>query len=178
MLHVLDLVVNAVEAGAGTIRVVVDEDPDRDRLTIRAADNGRGMSPGLLDAVLGRLRSARPGRRRPIGLGLALLRQTAEMCGGCFRVVSRPGRGTLVTARMRYDHIDRPPLGDFAGTAFDLVIGNPRTGLRLTHRRGDRAHTFDSRSVRRALGDAGLLQSPEVMRWVRRQLEEGERGLE
>jgi hypothetical protein len=177
MQHILDLGMNAVGAGARRVRIRVDEDLAEDRLTIRVADDGEGMTPGLLAATRGRFATTKRGRARPIGLGLALLRQTAEACGGGFRVLSRPGEGTLVEARMRRSHIDRPPLGDCVTTALDLAVGNPGVGLRFTHCVQGRCHAFDSRTARRVLGEAEGLQRPEVMGWVRRELERGERDL-
>lgn len=177
MMHVLDLAMNAVAAGARRVRIRVDEDPAGDRLAIRVADDGEGMAPGLLTATQGRFATTRRGRARPIGLGLALLRQTAETCGGGLRVLSRPGEGTLVEARMRRSHIDRPPVGDCVTTLLDLVVGNPRVGFRFTHCVQGRCHAFDSRAARRALGGAEGLQRPEGMGWVRRELERGERDL-
>ncbi len=43
-LHVLDVIENAVEAGASRIRVQIEEDLDADLLFIEIVDNGRGMS--------------------------------------------------------------------------------------------------------------------------------------
>lgn len=177
MMHVLDLAMNAVAAGARRVRIRVDEDPAGDRLTIRVADDGEGMTPDLLAATQGRFATTRRGRARPIGLGLALLRQTAETCGGGFRVLSRPREGTLVEAQMPRSHIDRPPLGDCVTTVLNLVVGNPGVGFRFTHCVQGRCHAFDSRTMRRALGRGEGLQRPEVIGWIRRELERGEQDL-
>ena len=177
MLHILDLAVNAVEAGARTVRIRVVEDPERDRLEIRVADDGPGMTAEFLARALDRLVSTRAGHRRPIGLGFALLRGTAEACGGTFRVISRPGRGTLVEARMRRSHIDRPPVGDCAATVLGLVVANPEVGIRFTRGIGSRGYAFDSRTARRVLGGTEGLGRPEVVGWIRRELEQGERAL-
>ncbi len=40
-LHVLDLLQNAVEAGASRVQLSILEDRQADRLTITVADNGR-----------------------------------------------------------------------------------------------------------------------------------------
>ena len=177
MMHVLDLAMNSVAAGARTVWIRVAEDPAEDRLVLRVVDNGCGMSPGLLAAARDRFATTKGGRSRPIGLGLALLRQTAEMCNGALTVLSRPREGTLVEAWMQRSHIDRPPVGDCAATLFDLVVGNPAVGFRFTRCVGGEGYTFDSRAVRRMLGGAEGLQRPEGMRRVRDELERGERGL-
>jgi hypothetical protein len=167
-----------VAAQARTVKVWIVEDRAGDQLVIRMADNGTGMEPELLAATQERFASTRAGRRKPIGLGLALLRQTAAMCDGDFTVLSRPGQGTLVEARMQHSHIDRPPLGDWVTTVLELVVGNPHVGFRFTHGVNGRRYTFDSRTVKRVLGSAELLQQPEVVRWIREELEKGERALQ
>ena len=44
-LHILDLVENAAAAGARRVSLSVTESAARDRLVIRVADDGRGLSP-------------------------------------------------------------------------------------------------------------------------------------
>jgi len=178
MQHVLDIAMNAITAQASTVKIWILEDRAADQLVIRVADNGRGMEPGFLTAARKHFATTKAGRRKPIGLGLALLRQTAEMCGGGLTLLSRPGKGTLVEARMEHSHIDRPPLGDCATAILALVVGHPQVGFRFTHGVGGRRYSFDSRTVKRVLGRAELLQHPEILRWIRSELERGERSLQ
>ena len=42
-LHILDLIENAIRAGATVIAVAVEEEPDRDLLLIGVEDNGPGL---------------------------------------------------------------------------------------------------------------------------------------
>lgn len=177
MLHVLDIAINSVAAQAHAVRVRVEEDRAEDRLVIRIADDGLGMGPDMITATQRNFATSKLGRARPIGLGLALLKHTAEMCNGVLAVISRPGKGALVDARMQYSHIDRPPLGDCVSTIFDLVVGNPHVGFRFTHCTDQSSYSFDSRTVKRLLGEARLLQQPDVLRWIRHELERGERLL-
>src|SRR5208282_3824115 len=107
-LHILDIAMNSLAAGARTIQVTITEHARRDRLTIRIQDDGRGMDAAMLKRVLTAPVSTKRHRKKAIGLGLALLRQTAEMCSGDFHVRSTPGVGTTVTASMRLLHVDLP----------------------------------------------------------------------
>jgi anti-sigma regulatory factor (Ser/Thr protein kinase) len=131
-LHVLDLAENAVAAGATRVRLAINENERRDVLTIRVADNGRGMP------AADRARALDPffttGRKRT-GLGLPLLAQTAETCGGRLTVASAPGRGTTVVARLRFSHVDRPPLTRMAETMMTLFFGHPEVDFRYAHTR-------------------------------------------
>ena len=135
-LHILDIGMNSLAAGAKQLEVTVIENTKRDWLIIRLRDDGHGMDAKTLAGVLQHRLSS---RHKKIGLGLAFLQQTSEMCGGTFHVSSRPGKGTAVTASMRLAHIDRPPLGDLNATILALCA-NPNVDVRL-HYRAD-AQTF------------------------------------
>jgi hypothetical protein len=136
-LHILDIAMNSLAASARTVEITVTEQPRRDRLSICVRDDGCGMEPATLKRVLeGRPATTKRSRKKPIGLGLALLRQTAEMCGGEFHLESSPGAGTIVTATLQWSHVDRPPLGDLNTTMLALCAANPAVDVRL-HYRGD-----------------------------------------
>ncbi len=79
-LHVLDVVENAVEAGASWIQVRIDEDVEADLLRIEIVDNGRGMSKELVQKVLNPFYTTR--KTRHVGLGLPLFREAARRCDG------------------------------------------------------------------------------------------------
>jgi hypothetical protein len=103
------------------------------------------MDAATLKRVLANRWSSKPQRRKPVGLGLALLRQTSEMCGGHFHVRSAPGRGTSVTASMRLSHIDRPPLGDLDATILALCATDKKMDVQLNYRSDGQKFSFDSR---------------------------------
>ena len=81
------------------------------------------------------------------GLGLALLRQTSEMCGGTFHVRSTPGKGTTVTASMRLTHIDRPPLGDLTAT-IETLAASPTVDVQLHYRNDNQTFHFHSQEAK------------------------------
>jgi signal transduction histidine kinase len=130
-LHMLDIAMNSIAAGAQTVSLSVLESAKRDWLVLRVRDDGKGMDAATLKRVLNESTTSKTTRKKNIGLGLALLRQTCEMCGGHFRVTSVPGKGTAVTASMRHAHIDRPPLGDLNSTVLTLCAANPAVDVRL-----------------------------------------------
>ena len=96
-LHLLDIVQNSLAAGATYIVVSVDENPRDNVLIISVSDNGRGMSPEQLKKLSDPFFTSRTTRR--VGLGVPLLKQTAEQSGGSLQVISEPGKGTCLTAR-------------------------------------------------------------------------------
>ncbi|MGA2852554.1 MAG: ATP-binding protein [Verrucomicrobiota bacterium] len=130
-LHILDIAMNSLAAGARTIQVTITEHARRDLLTIRIQDDGRGMAEDTLKRVLADLATTKRSRKKDIGLGLALLRQTAEMCDGEFHVHSKVGAGATIAVSMKLSHVDRPPLGDLNATILTLCAANPAVDVQL-----------------------------------------------
>lgn len=153
-LHILDIVENGITAGANCIWIQVDEDCKKDRLKIVIRDNGRGMPPEKIKNINDPFITSRTTRR--VGLGLSLLAAAAGRCDGSLGVDSRPGKGTEVTAKFRYDHIDRAPLGDMAATLSTLIIGNPEIDFVYSHRIDDRDFSLDTRELRNEMKDFSL----------------------
>lgn len=143
-LHVLDIAENAVAAGARRVAVSVVEDARRDLLVLRVADDGPGMSRQVAGRALDPFFTTK-GKRT--GLGLPLLAQAAEACGGRLDLRSARGAGTTVVARFRAGHIDRPPLTNMAGTLEVLVLGHPEVAFLYRHTRDGRTFRFSSRGA-------------------------------
>ncbi|MDE6590411.1 MAG: ATP-binding protein, partial [Oscillospiraceae bacterium] len=110
---------------------------------------------------------------RKVGLGLPLLRMTAEQTGGTLDIQSAVGVGTTVTARFCRRHLDCPPLGDLAGAVALLVQGSPEVELDYRHTtpRGEAA--LSTAELRDILGDVSLAE-PEVFAWIQDYLTEQE----
>lgn len=173
---ILDLGLNAASAQASEVSVRLLEDDRTDRLTLIVADNGDGMSPELQKRVLEGFQSTKSGARKPLGLGIAMLREASELCEGRFRLRSRPGKGTVVAATMKRSHIDRPPLGDIAGSVSALCCAEGGMGVRFEHRRGDDVVKFDSRDYLGPVSRNGGIPALKLME-IEKVLEERERAL-
>ena len=70
-LHILDIGMNSIAAGAKTLEIAVIENEKRDWLIIRVRDDGHGMDAETLHAVLDRNLTNKKSRKKAIGLGLA-----------------------------------------------------------------------------------------------------------
>jgi hypothetical protein len=168
-LHILDIVENAVAAGATRITVTINENERRNLLTIRVSDNGRGMSKKDARRALDPFFTTK-GKRT--GLGLPLLAQAAEHCGGGAVLTTALNEGTKVAARFGYHHIDRPPLTAMTETITTLVFGRPEIDFHYRHRVNGRVFRFASREFLRDRRTAPYL-SPEVFRTVKKNLQTG-----
>lgn len=174
-LHILDLLQNAVEAGATRITLTVAEDEGRDRLTITVQDNGRGMAPELASRALDPFVTTR--QTRHVGLGLPLLAAAAERAGGGVEVHSAPEKGTVVTATFELRHWDRAPLGDLPETVLAVLLARDPVDLLYVHRVDGREFRCDTVELRQALGDVPLTH-PRVRAWLRDYLAQGLASLE
>ena len=170
-LHILDLAQNSVAAGASHLTVEVEEDAVADRLNVRVADDGCGMDGDMAARAQDPFTTTRTTRK--VGLGIPLCKAGCLACGGSFELTSAPGVGTEIRCFWQMSHIDRPPLGDMAGTLFTLLALNPALELRYRHSAGGCAFLFDTLEIRATL--MGLpLDNPEVLGWLRQYLIEGE----
>ncbi len=168
-LHILDLVENSIAAGATRVTIEVIEDAPADRLTIRVADNGRGMDADLAARVADPFVTTRTTRR--VGLGLPFLKQAAELCNGALIIDSAQGVGTTVTAVFQNSHIDRMPMGDLPGTILTLVVGNPQVDFVYRHVVDDKTFEFDTRPIKQELGEVALSE-PKVIKYLKDALKE------
>lgn len=168
--HLLDLVQNSVAAGARNIRLTVTESPGEDSLTLEVADDGRGMDRQTLNKVQDPFFTSKGFKK--VGLGIPLLKATAQLCSGDFRISSRPGRGTRVRARLQKSHMDCPPLGNLEETMLSLLVSLDPINIRFTYRSEKGKFALASTDIRRQVGDLHFSQ-PEIYRFLKGYIQEG-----
>ena len=161
--NIMDIAQNSISAGAALTEVHVKVSHADNLITITFRDNGCGMSEELVKSVIEPFTTTR--KTRKVGLGLPLLKQTAEMTGGALDIQSTVGVGTTVTATFGLEHIDRPPMGDVAGAWFSLVVMNPEKDFLFTYDYDGQAFTFDTREIRAAVAPIPLNQM-EISAWI------------
>ena len=175
-LHILDVLENALEAGATEVTLEIDEDLRADRLVIAVRDNGRGMDAQTARRALDPFFTTRTTRH--VGLGLPLFAAAARRCEGDLSLVSAPGQGTAVTATFQHSHVDRAPLGDLTGTLLAFLLSERGAGLHFVYRHlvNGRSFDLDTSAIRAELGDIPLSHSL-VRQWLRDFIAEGEAEL-
>ena len=169
-LHILDVAENGISAGADIVRVEVDEARAANRLKIVIADNGKGIPDDILRNVTDPFYTTRTTRR--VGLGLSLLEAAASQCDGSMLIESAPGKGTRITAEFKYDHIDRAPVGDIAGTMITLIIGNPDVDFEYCHKIDEKQFFVDTRKLKEKFGGRPTTD-PVVFQHLLAKLNEG-----
>lgn len=144
-LHVLDIAENAVRADASLITINIARDRMHDRLSVSVVDDGRGMDAETLARVRDPFFTT---KKKKTGLGIPLLAQAAEQCGGSVSVESSPGYGTRIVARFSWSSIDRPSIGDMAATILTLITGHADIDIVFSEHDGECGFRFDTREIK------------------------------
>ena len=157
---IADTAQNSIEAGAKRIEVSIVEDGST--ISVAIADNGKGMDEATRRKAFDPFfTEAGKHDRRRVGLGLPILKQLCEMCGGGVSLESEKGVGTTLRYSFDAKNIDLPPMGDLPGALltlfnypgdFELVFTHPLGGTE--RRRMDRdGQRFQHPARRRRLHD-------------------------
>ena len=169
-LHILDIAANSVSAGAEKIIISIEENTNKDTLSIKVVDNGKGMNADMVKRITDPFVTSRTERK--VGLGIPLLKYAAESCNGWFKISSELGKGTQVAVQFQLSHIDRMPLGDIADTFLTLVLGTLNVNWIFSVKHDDKEFYFDDSELKRELEGIELTE-PEVIRFIRSIFEEG-----
>ena len=168
-MHIMDILQNSTRAGATEVTLEVLEDVAADTLTIRFIDNGCGMDAETVQKVINPFFTTRTTRK--VGLGLPLLKQNTEQTGGSLDIQSEKGKGTTVTAVFGRSHLDRPPMGDLAGTIVLTASAYPDIRFIFHYHNGETDYVFDTVEVNEAL-DGISIQEPEVIQYLKEMIQE------
>ncbi len=164
----MDIAENGITAGSDLISIFIYENRIENLLKVVIKDYGKGMSSKMVSTVTDPFVTTRTTRR--IGLGLSLWKEAAKRCGGNFSIESEPGKGTVVTATFRHDHIDRAPIGDIAGSITMLIAGNPDVDFVYDHVIDGNSFSIDTRELRQELGKS--LTDPALLTHLKKQIED------
>lgn len=144
-LHIIDLVENALVAGAKRVLVRVEQDKQRDTLRIAVDDDGPGWAVSQATAC-DPFHSTKAGART--GMGLPLLEAAARRAGGQLLLGRSKLGGACASATFRLSDVDRSPLGDLAQSLAALAYVEPGVAIACEI-------SVDGRTVRASSGVAG-----------------------
>ncbi len=169
----MDITQNSITANATLIKISIDENLDKDVLSIGIDDDGKGMSEEQVKSVTDPFYTTRTTRK--VGLGIPLFKMQAEMTGGSFEINSIVGKGTKVMAKFVPSHINMLPLGDVNSTILPLVTGNEEIDFvycrAFTKNGVTKDFSLDTRELKEVLGDVSF-STPDVVLWIRDYLNE------
>ena len=145
-LHILDIVENSIRALARRVKIRIEENIEKDCLTVEIEDNGQGMDEETVKKALDPFFTTKATRR--VGLGLPLLDQTARETGGKLEISSEVGKKTRIRATFQYSHPDCKPLGDIKETLLVLAAGYPEVDFVYEYKRGEIIYRWDSKRIK------------------------------
>ena len=163
-MHLLDLVQNAYSADSTRVDVKVICDDTLDRLTMSVSDDGQGMDEDTLERVRRGYYSTKS--EDSVGLGIPLLRETAQHCDGRFSIESQPGKGTNVAAVFRRSHVDLPPFGNLAATFLNILVTAGSRYVSISFQCDGNELELDTAALSDLLGELPL-QHPDVIRFLK-----------
>lgn len=167
-LHLLDIAQNSIKAEATVI--IIELEYRAGRLLFKITDNGCGMEPEILEKVTDPFTTTRTTRK--VGMGLPLLKQSAEMTGGCLSIDSVKGKGTIVQAEFIADSIDRIPVGDMDETVKLLVQANPELDYEIYFRNEMRNYELKTSEIKKMLNGVPI-RNVEILQWIGENIKEG-----
>ena len=167
--HIIDIVANSVTAKATYISIDIEKDTQRNLLSLHIKDNGVGMDRETKEKVLDPFYTTKKGKK--VGLGVPLLKGTAETTGGTFRLSSVVGQGTEIFATFDLSHPDLPPLGNIRDTMLVLVVGNPETDFRFSLKVDSRQFVLDTQDIKLLLEEVPI-NHPEVITFLGKYIDE------
>jgi hypothetical protein len=168
-LHILDIAQNSIRANAGLIEIAITENPASNQYQIEIKDDGKGMNPQQVEQAANPFFTSRT--KRKVGLGLPLLKQNIELTEGSFQLHSEENKGTQLQVNFGFHHIDRPILGDMAGTLLILAANETQTEIRYVHETPKGQFEFDTRDVKKEL-DGVPISTPEVRKFLNEMIRE------
>lgn len=168
--HILDIAENSVRAGAKIIEIIIDEDSEKNLLTIEINDDGSGMTKEEIQKAFDPFYTTKKVRR--FGLGIPLLTDAAQRAGGSLDLKSEKGKGTWLKATFQMNHLDRQPMGDISSTIINLIAGNSFVDFIYKHRHNDRRFSLDTREIRKEIDDLPINHF-EILKYIRGVIDEG-----
>lgn len=169
-LHIMDIIQNSVAAKASRICLGIAASKNADILEISISDNGVGMDREFANMISDPFVTTRKTRR--VGLGIPLLKASAQMSSGDLFIESEKGKGTTLKASFKISHIDRPPLGDVAETITSVIVANPDIDLEIVLRSDEKHFNLHTGEIKQRLGEVPIAHY-EVLSWIKEYINEG-----
>ena len=148
---IADTAQNSIEAGARNVSLEIVEDGAT--IAVKIKDDGKGMDEATQARAFNPFYTE-PGKhdKRKVGLGLPLLKQICEACGGGVTLTSEKGVGTHLAYFFDAGNIDLPPMGDLADTMVTLFNYPGNFDLVFTHRKGTDEYSIARSELADAVG--------------------------
>ncbi|MDI9494873.1 MAG: ATP-binding protein [Bacillota bacterium] len=173
-MHILDITMNSIKADATLVEIKIEDSIKNNWLKITVTDNGRGMSEEVIERVTNPFFTTRTTRK--VGLGLPMLKEACERCGGYLKIESELGKGTKVFCCFERDNIDRAPLGNVGETIMTIINSGNNVELIYIHKTDEGEFVFDTKEVKKILEGMDI-NDMNVLLWIKEYINENIKNL-
>jgi hypothetical protein len=142
---------NSIEAQSHDVKLsIVEKDAI---ISVEISDNGKGMDEKTKCRVFDPF-FTEPGKHdsRKVGLGLPILKQMCEECGGSLTLNSVAGKGTTLKYSFDATNIDLPPWGDISKCVVMLMNYPGEFELEFLHTVGEKSYSIKKSELCDAVG--------------------------
>ena len=168
-MHVYDLMENSTAANSTLVELTIKDSLKDNIYAFTIKDNGKGMTPEFLAKVTDPWTTSRTTRK--VGLGLPLIKMNTENAGGGMKIESEVGKGTVLNFWFQHDHLDRPPMGDLAGSLVMLFSAHEDIHFIYKHITDDGEFVFDTDEIKEAL-DGMPMTDVSIMKYLKELIQE------
>ena len=140
--HIFDILENSINANATEIEVIIKF--LNKQFFCQIKDNGTGIKD---ENVIDPFVTSR--KERKIGLGLPLLKRTAEETGGFLEIFKLKNNGTVVKFEIDFSHIDSKPFGRLSESFVDAMLFWPEVKIEilLETKENKKVNIFNNRKI-------------------------------
>lgn len=167
-LHLMDIAQNSITAGATYIKISLS--CRNGILILKLSDNGNGMDEEMIKKVTDPFTTTRT--TRIVGMGIPLLKLSAEMTGGSLEIESRKGKGTIIEACFVIDNIDRIPIGSIDETLKALILANPELDYEVSFQSDKALYELRTKEIKEFLNGVSI-SNIEIVNWIAENIREG-----
>lgn len=162
-MNILDILHNSVHASPKNIYLTILEDSSKDLLQFTVKDDGKGMSQEYAAKVFDPFTTS--SSTKNVGLGLPFLKIQCEMCNGSAHLTSKEGLGTEVEFSFQLSHVDRPPMGDLAGTLTIMFTMHHNISFHFKYCKDNNCFELSTDELKSLMQDVPL-QHPKVAKGI------------
>ncbi len=148
--HLFDILENSVKAKATEIKILIKF--KQGKFHCRITDNGTGIK--IVDKEVEATDPFVTSRKeRRVGLGLPLLKSSAESTKGFFKIYNLKKGGCYLEFTIDLLHIDAKPFGDLAQAILDALVCWPEIDLSLWIEKSNqqKEEIFNSKKLKKVL---------------------------
>lgn len=167
--HILDILQNSIRAQADLIELSIIENISENTFKIIIKDNGKGMAENIVKNACNPFFTSR--KTRDVGLGLSLLKQNAERCGGYLKLNSEINKGTNLEVLFKHNNIDRPVLGDIAGVICLTSSSNQNIDFIYNHKTDYGKYTYNTKDIKAILKNINIAEA-KIMNYLKSMIKE------